>query len=195
MADDYGTPATQSDDGKPKPPTYGDPPSRPGALMGPIAAEEDQEKVAKSAQRIWDARNKPMRPLLCQWKLNVARRKGIMNGKLIFDTSEDDVRVWFPEDASPDSSPDANKAASLCRKFPSIMFADPPAPLIEPPSGDNDDEDSAEFSTRALQDLQGEARLHTPKKARTAFDRASDLAAALCSTSSMSAAVAASRSR
>jgi len=154
--------------------TYGDDVGEQGNLMGDITTPEGQKKVAKAVLKLWESRAAYMQQLLAQWKLNVARRKGITSGKLTYDTGDDVYDVWFPPDASPDMVPDANEAANLCRKFPSIMFNDPPAPQVEPPSGDNADEDAAEFSTRALVDLQGESRLKTVHKCRQAFDKASD---------------------
>src|SRR5690606_11075526 len=104
---------------------------------------------------------------------NSARRQGIAGARLIRDP-DDHWTAWFPRNATPDTAPDFNKAAALCRKFPSLMFTDPPAPVVEPPSGEDRDEDAAEFSTRALIDMQGESALDTVRKARTAFDRASE---------------------
>src|SRR5690606_4279122 len=156
----------------------------PGPLLLPLEQVDEEtgestpdyeahKKVAKEAMRLWNAHNERLRPLIAQWKVNSARRQGIAGARLIRDP-DDHWTAWFPRNATPDTAPDFNKAAALCRKFPSLMFTDPPAPVVEPPSGEDRDEDAAEFSTRALIDMQGESALDTVRKARTAFDRASE---------------------
>jgi hypothetical protein len=156
-----------------KPKVYGDSPADPGPLMGEIETPEGMKKVAHAATKMWEARDPFMSQFIAQWKLNAARRRGITSGKLVLD-SDQHWTAWFPEDASPDMAQDSNKLASLCRKFPSIMLADPPAPHVEPLSGEDEDEDAAEFSTRALINLQGQKRLRTIAKLRQALTRACD---------------------
>lgn len=151
----------------------GDPPSEPGPLMGPIDTIEGMAKVARAAVKLRESQDPFMERFLAQWRVNSARRRGVRNAKVIRDMDEH-WTAWFPRNASPDLTPDSNKAARLCRRFVSLMFTDPPAPEVEPPSGDDNDEAAAEFSTRALIDLQSESNLNTVVKARRAFDQASD---------------------
>lgn len=176
MKDDPFAVETSSDSGVEggKPRKYGQEPGPQGPLMGEIKTPDGQKKVARAALDIWESRDAEMSLRIAQWKLNAARRRGITSGKLQYSDLDQHWTAWFPEGASPDTLPDSNKAASLCRKFPSILYADPPAPHVEPTTGDDDDEDRAEFTQRALLDLQSPRRLNTVRKNRMAFDRGSD---------------------
>lgn len=150
---------------------YGDDDPEPGKLL----SEEDEAEVAKEALKIWEAKDDLMKRRIAQWEVNELRRAGYKNVQLRQETDDMSWSAWVPPNAEhmPDALSAMNKAASLCRKYVSIMLADPPAPLAVPTSGEDEDRDAAEFATRVLEDLQGTAKLNTPKNIRRAFDRAS----------------------
>lgn len=152
-------------------PRYGDR-EMPGALLRPLRNEEDAKRVAKAAMQLWESKNRWIRRELAQWRVNVARRRGVANAKVVFDG--DDWDSWFPTDVSPDLTPNDQKLATLNRRLTATMFTDPPAPVVEPPSGDIEDIESSEFSERVLLDLQSESNLNTVIGARDAFNLACD---------------------
>jgi hypothetical protein len=148
----------------------GDVDPEPGELL----TEKDQKKVAEMALRIWESKNDIFRRREQQWEVNELRRAGWKNVQMREET--DDMSGAWVSPAAPkatDAMSAMNKAASLCRKFTSIMLADPPGPQCKPTSGEDEDRDAAEFSTRVLEDLQSAAKLNEPKVMRRAFDRAS----------------------
>lgn len=151
--------------------TYGDPEPEPGALL----KEKSDEKVAKLSLRIWEAKNDLMRRREAQWEVNELRRAGWKNVQLRQESDDRSWKAWVSpaSKSTPDAISAMNKAASLCRKFISLMFADPPGPLCAPATGEDEDRDAAEFSTRVLDDVQSVSKLNDPKQARRAFDRAS----------------------
>lgn len=165
---------------------FGDEPAPRGKLLRPINDTVDPEtgermidwpghrKVAKEAVKLWESQDKPLEREIAQWRINAARRRGVMNAKLQFDNIDERWIAWFPHGASPDTIPEGNKAATLCRRLKALLFTDPPAPIVEPTGDDDENEDAAEVTTRALADLQSEANLNTPKKLEDAFDFASD---------------------
>lgn len=152
-------------------PRYGDQDS-PGTLLRPLRNAEDAKRVAKAATQIWESKDRWIRRELAQWRVNVARRRGIANAKVVYDG--DDWDSWFPTDVSPDLTPNDQKLATLDRRLVATMFTDPPAPAVEPPSGDTDDIESSEFSERVLVDLESESNLNTIVGARDAFNLACD---------------------
>jgi len=155
--------------------TIGDPEPEPGALLKEGSSDE---KIAKLNLRIWESKNEMMRRREAQWEVNELRRAGWKDVHLNHETDDRSRSRWNAwvspaSKATPDAISAMNKAASLCRKFAALMFADPPAPLASPFSGEDEDRDAAEFSTRVLEEIQSVARLNDPKKGRRAFDRAS----------------------
>ena len=125
---------------------------------------------------MWDAQHDIMAVREAQWDVNERRRAGEKNVQLR-KRDQDDDRSWFcwtsPTNAmTPDAVASMNKAATLCRKFASLMWADPPAPDAMPSDGSDEARDAAEFTTRALIHVQ--KKLQTAKKGRRAFDRASN---------------------
>ena len=158
-------------------PEYGDSTKATGPLMEEIPEGEPgrlvERKIAKLAMKIWESKDPVLDRVECQWKVNKARRAGISNAKVVYDSIDEHWTARLPTNASPDTTPDVNKAATLCRRFASLMFADPPAPEVIPPSGEDEDVAASELSERILLDLQGESHLNEAEKARKAFDRAS----------------------
>lgn len=153
-----------------EPQRYGDPAPKPGQLLG-----EDKGKVAKRALAIWESKAEAQKRREAQWEVNEKRRAGI---KCVQLQAVADDRSWIAYvprhlQSCPDAINVTNKAATLCRKFVSIMFADPPAPDAVPFTGEDEDREAAEFSTRVLLDLQSSKKLNEPKKGRKAFDKGS----------------------
>lgn len=177
MADMISAPDPEISDDTLNDEEFGDDTKATGPLMEDIPEGEEgrriERKIAKLAMKIWESKDPILDRVECQWKVNKARRVGISNAKVVYDTIDQHWTAHFPTNASPDTTPSVNKAATLCRRFASLMFADPPAPDVVPPSGDDEDIAASEFSERALIDLQGESHLNEAEKARKAFDRAS----------------------
>lgn len=128
-------------------------------------------EAAKRIVRDWHASNEVMRPLLEQWRVNRARRQGYVGVKLIKQQNEQ--RAYFPLGAVP-TADHLNKAARLCRRVRSVIFADPPKPEAVPSTGEDADVEAAEFTTRALEDICSEGNLDYALAAGDAFDAASD---------------------
>lgn len=150
--------------------TYGDTELEPGVLL-----TGSDKKVAEANLKLWTSKDDLFSKREAQWKVNELRRAGIKNVQLRQETDDRSWNAWVPpyNEKTPDAVTAMNKAASLCRTFVSMIHADPPGPQAVPASGEDEDRDAAEFSTRVLEDIQSEARLNTPKTARRAFDRAS----------------------
>lgn len=158
--------------------TYGDEEPKPGFLLADAGGKppeqmspEEHKALAQKAMKLWTSQDEVMSRHLAQWKANVARRKGIANVMVQKTTDEARWKAVIPLGSTPDRLPATNHAADLCRKGTSQMFADPPVPEVEPPSGDDDDVESAQFSERVLLDTQGKHGLRGTATARRAYDR------------------------
>lgn len=159
---------------------YGDPEPVPGFLLSDADGkppeqmeEEEHQKLAKKALKMWTAQDEIMSRHLAQWKVNHARRKGMVGVSVVKKSDKAQWDIYVPPGATHDSLPQVNHAADLCRKATATMFADPPAPEVEPPSGDDDDVEAAKHAERILLDIQGPSGLNEPGTARKAFDRGS----------------------
>ena len=153
--------------------------AEPGAkdnLLEQAQSENPDERkaVAKRLVKLWrEATETPSHQRReAQWKANALRRAGVPNVRIQKAENESKWTVWAPPGAS-SAMPMVNQAATLCRKFVSLLFADPPAPDTIPSSGEDGDRDAAELAERILVDLQAESNLNEVSKARKAFDRAS----------------------
>ena len=154
---------------------FGDGKTEPGPLLETdLKTDEDERKIAKRALKLWQSQDELMKRPEAQWKVNHARRKGVTNAKVVWSSLDEHWTAWFPSNASPDITPDVNKAATLCRRMTALMFADPPAADAGPPGGDDEDVAATEFSQRVLEDLQSESGLNSQRKSRRAFDRSHD---------------------
>lgn len=158
--------------------SYGDPDPVPGFLLsdaggkGPEEmSEAEHDKLAKKALKLWTSQDEIMSKHLAQWKVNHARRKGMVGVAVIKKKDRAMWDIYVPPGATHDTLPHLNHAADLCRKGTAQMFADPPAPEVEPPSGEDDDIEAAKFSERVLIDVQGPHGLNESGTARRAFDR------------------------
>jgi hypothetical protein len=135
----------------------------------------DEKTAAATVQKQWDDQSKlpETQQREARWKANQLRRQGYTGVTVWRDSDTAKWRVTIPYGTAR-SIPAFNKARTLCRTFVGNVFADPPAPLVEPTDGGDagHDVDAAEVATRALLDLQGPRRLNTVPKARQAVDRA-----------------------
>lgn len=133
---------------------------------GELMTEANEEKVAKAVNKQWTDQDRIHARYLAECRINELRRGGEVNVKIVTDMDRaDGIQVV----RTGTSLPSSNKAATLCRKLRSMIFVDPPMPDCQPSSGDEDDGDAAEQSTRVLLDSQDE-RLDA---AITAFDKGS----------------------
>jgi len=141
----------------------------PGKLLS--AGKED---AAMSAMAIWASKDKVMRRQLAQWECNVLRRQGYKNVKIMSEGDDRSWRAWMPAfmKSNPNSIKAFNLAAMICRKQTALFWADPPIADAVPFSGEDEDRDAAEVTTRALHDLQSPNKLATAKKGRRCTDRA-----------------------
>ena len=159
--------------------SFGDQKGRPGPLMETkLGTDEDQRKIAKRALKLWESQDELMKRPEAQWKVNHARRRGVTNAKVVWNSLDEHWTAWFPSNASADVTPDVNKGATLCRRMTALMFADPPAADVASPGGDEEDVAASEFSQRVLEDLQSVIGLNSQSKSRRAFDRAHDFGSA-----------------
>lgn len=144
-------------------------------LLREIKDGEDREseaKVARHAIKMWKSHDPFMERALAQWKVNQARRRGVTNAKMLFRRDQDTHwTAWIPSNASPDLTPDVNKAATLCRRMTALINADPHVPVVAAAGRDFEEESQAEFTERALLDLTSESNLNDSKAHRSAFDR------------------------
>lgn len=132
----------------------------------------DEQAVGKRLLIEWEASTKEMKPLLESWKVNRARSLGYIGVQLI--KKQDSLQAWFPLGATPSAS--MNKAGRLKRRVRAVIFADPSKPDAVPSTGGDDDVESAEFATRALEDQCSEGKLDLALTAGDTFDLASDYA-------------------
>jgi hypothetical protein len=161
------------------PETFGDPDPIPGFLLSdhdgrpPEQLSDDEHmKLAKKALKtFWTSLDPVMSKHLAQWKANHCRRKGMTGVAVVKKADKSLWDVYVPPGASADALPHVNYAATLCRKLTSQILADPPAPEVEPPSGDDGDVERAKLSERILVDVQGPHGLNEPGTIRTAYDR------------------------
>ncbi len=148
---------------------FGDTEPKPGVLLG-----KNDRKVARAALELWKSKDDLMDRRMAQWRVNELRRSGVKNVQLRKGSNDRSWTAWIPPHLKgrPDAITAMNKAATLCRKLAARMYADPPAPLAVPATGEDEDKDAAEFTTRALEDEQSQAKLSDVKQHRRAFDKA-----------------------
>lgn len=141
----------------------------PGKLL-----DISKRKAAESAMAMWTAKDRFMRKKLAQWECNALRRSGYKNVRLVRETNDISWKAWLPahQKNSPGSISAFNEAAMICRKSTALFWADPPIADAVPFSGEDEDKDAAEVTTRALHNLQGKNKLSTAKKGRRCTDRA-----------------------
>lgn len=144
-----------------------------GKAQSDDLTDSDEKKAAKAAYAIWLSKDEIQSRREAQWRVNEWRRAGVKNVALR-KKSEHDWYAWIPPhiEQNPDQLQTMNAGANQCRKFTSLIFADPPAPEAMPATGEEEDRDAAEFATRALIDVQGEGHLNDARLHRRAFDKA-----------------------
>ena len=155
---------------------FGDKRTKKGPLLRKYEGDREAEKkLAKLHLKMWTSMDIVVERARAQHAVNVARRAGITNAKVLWRGSRSGLdehwTAWLPKNASPDTTPDTNKAATLCRRMTSQMFIDPFVAEVSPEDGDDDDAAAAELSQRALHSLQSESGLNEAYKQRKSFDR------------------------
>lgn len=131
----------------------------------------DKDALAKRLLADWNASNRHVKSIKEQWKVNRARAKGFTGVALI--KQQDENRAYIPVGAR-QSIAGMNKAARLKRRLRATMFADEAKPDAVPSSDEDEDRDSAEMSTRVLEDLTSEGNLHLHQAMGDGFDLGSD---------------------
>jgi hypothetical protein len=146
---------------------WGDPEATPGKLL-----DKSPAVVAKHAYELWRSQDSAMNQRIAQWQVNAYQRQNVAEARVIKE--QDRYIAWIPDyvNEDPGRNPSMNKAATLDRKLVNQLLADPPAPEAVPASGEDVDAQAAEWSTRVLQDIQGESGLFEPGTIRRACDRA-----------------------
>ena len=130
-----------------------------------------EKKAAERMARDWERSYPRVSRLIEQWKVNQARSQGFTGVKLV--KTQNEARFFVPLGATP-SVTSMNKAIRLRRRLRATLFADPPAPEVEPSSDSDEDRDSADFSKRALNVLSGPNETRYLMRAAQAWDLASD---------------------
>lgn len=152
---------------EPQEPTPAKPDDKP---LDTLLTMKDEDAVRRLVQD-WDASYKAVRRYIESGKVNRARELGYLGARLI--KAQDEQKFWVPTGATPNSGSVMNKAARLKRRVRATIFADAPIPECTPSTDTDEDRDSAEFSTRALQHVAGNAGSGYALKAGDAFDLAS----------------------
>jgi hypothetical protein len=147
---------------------YGDDYSDLGDLL-----TKSPQQAAKIVSKKWRAQDELMRYRLVRWEVNRLRRQGAKNVFAILENGRP-IRWVPPKFNGPDTSRSPNVIADADRAFVSFLLADPPAPLVDPSSGDDEDVEAAQVATRILIDAEGEAGLRRTQKVRMALDFACD---------------------
>lgn len=138
---------------------------------GPLLRKKGRD-AARYNLRLWEDQRDLYTLDMAQWDVNDLRRKGVPNVQLRKEEGRSAWRAWYPPGSSRGGADGMNKAATLCRRTISVLFADPPVADPVPASGSAEDQGATEFAANALQELQGETALNTVTKARRAMDRA-----------------------
>lgn len=140
-------------------------------FKGQNLLELDEKKAARRMLRDWNRSHNRVKRFLEEWKVNQARSQGFTGVKLV--KIQDESRFHVPLGAVP-SVTSMNKAIRLKRRLRATLFADPPAPEVEPSSDSDEDRDSAEFSKRALHVLSGPSRTRYYTRSAQAWELGSD---------------------
>ncbi len=131
----------------------------------------DDKKAAIRMRQDWGRTHARVTRFLEQWKVNQARSQGFTGVRLV--KTQDEMRFFVPMGATP-SVTSMNKAVRLKRRLRATLFADPPAPEVEPSTDEDQDREAAEFSKRALNVLSGPNETRYLMRAAQAWDLASD---------------------
>lgn len=152
------------------PPIPGPPPSPfgdPITTQGPLLDLQPAQSGAL-AMKTWRSQENALRRLRAEWKANYLRRRGYNNVAVVRNT-DGSWKCWHPPMAAP-PIPTLNKAARLCRRLRGVLFADPWMAEVVPNRGDDESRDAAEFTQRALAEIQGADGCRTILNAGRAFD-------------------------
>ena len=133
--------------------------------------ELTKKKAAIRMREDWGRTHSRVTRFLEQWKVNQARSQGFTGVKLV--KTQDEMSFFVPLGATP-SVTSMNKALRLKRRLRATLFADPPAPEVEPATDEDEDREAAEFSRRALNVLSGPNETRYLMRVAQAWDLASD---------------------
>ena len=133
--------------------------------------ELEKKKAAIRMREDWGRTHARITRFLEQWKVNQARSQGFTGVRLV--KTQDEMRFFVPLGATP-SVTSMNKAIRLKRRLRATLFADPPAPEVEPSTDEDSDREAAEFSRRALNVLSGPNETRYLMRTAEAWDLASD---------------------
>jgi len=131
---------------------------------------EGHKRICRMHLRQWEAQDELMQLRQASWRVGELRRSNYENVRIVYDKEQGRAREWLPRGAVPDPRL-SNKGAAQARRLKSIIYADPPAPDVEPASTEPDDVDAARFQTKLIEHLDKQGRL--TKRGSEAFDRCS----------------------
>lgn len=157
---------------KPEPEEDEKPPLRGRRKRKGKLLELKERAAAEAAAKLFfsEAQKLAMSKNNAQWTVNELRRRGVPGVGVVM-TSNGSYDYHIPSVVSPDSTPAPNKSARLCRRTTAVLFSDPPAPEVEPGSGEADDVEAAELEGRILEDLDSETQLNELAAYRRAFNK------------------------
>lgn len=129
------------------------------STVGDLLTLKDTDAATQAVKLFTDQLKRPdVRRELEHWRVNELRRQGYAN---VWLEKKEGLNQWqaFLPAGSEMQAPAFNKAADLCRKFPNVLYVDPPAPDPIPATSEEQDVEAAEFAERVLLEVQGEAHL------------------------------------
>lgn len=110
--------------------------------------DEDERTVAEWIEREVQRRQRAMDRRMVWSKANRAWRAGMRFVRV--KERQDEAQVYVAPSTGKEP-PTPNKCDQLVRRMVATLMVDPPAPDCVPASGEEEDRDTAEFSTRALE--------------------------------------------
>lgn len=134
-----------------------------------LLTELKGDELGRRLVKLWTDQNRLYKRRMQEWRVHRARRAGYTGVFLIKRPDTQEWIAWTPPGTSK-QVPALNKAARQCRMVRAMMFVDPPEPEATPAKDTDEARDAAEFSTRVLVDLSGEANLDDESEAAEAFD-------------------------
>lgn len=143
-----------NDTQEPAAPIYGDAVKTP-ALLDPATKPAD---ICKTVREMFEAQKDLWPRRLCEGEVHERRRGGESNIWVQKDANEAKYTIYVPH-GTRYLNQFYRKDDRLCNRFVSQLYTDPAVPEGEPENGSDEAEDAAEFATRVLADVRGEAIL------------------------------------
>jgi hypothetical protein len=125
---------------------------KPDNLLKKAKTKEGKIEVAQQMVDEWNESGEHVRNLMAQWEVSKAQKKGMVGAYV--QKEKDTHTSWIPL-GTQRSFTGMNKAARLCRRLRSQLFADPPVPEVSPENNTESERDAATFSARLLQIANG----------------------------------------